>query len=73
MGVPGTVPISRQRTGDCPGNDRAHGLPSPEREGFSRKDHSMLGPVAAYVVAFFAMLFSALSALTLIYTLRHFD
>ena len=29
--------------------------------------------MAAYVVAFFAMLFSGISALTLIYTVKHFD
>jgi hypothetical protein len=32
----------------------------------------MLGPAAAYV-AFSAMLFSATSALTLIYTVKHLD
>jgi hypothetical protein len=33
----------------------------------------MLGPAAAYVVAVSAMLFSAISALTLIYTVKHLD
>jgi hypothetical protein len=33
----------------------------------------MFGPAFAYVVAFSAMLFSGLSALTLIYTVKHLD
>jgi hypothetical protein len=33
----------------------------------------MFGPPSAYVVAISAMVFSALSALTLIYTVRHLD
>jgi hypothetical protein len=33
----------------------------------------MLEPVAAYVVAFSAMLFAGISALTLIYTVNHLD
>jgi hypothetical protein len=33
----------------------------------------MFGPAAAYVVAFSAMLFSGISVLTLIYTVRHLD
>jgi hypothetical protein len=33
----------------------------------------MFGPVAAYAVAFSAMLFSGISALTLIYTVKHLD
>ena len=33
----------------------------------------MTGPVAAYVVAFSAMLFSGVSAFILIYAVSHFD
>ena len=33
----------------------------------------MFGPAVAYVVAIFAMLFAALSALTLITTIDHLD
>lgn len=33
----------------------------------------MSGIAAAYVVAMFAMLFAAISALTLIYTVEHLD
>jgi hypothetical protein len=33
----------------------------------------MFGPAAAYVVAFSAMLFSGISAVTLIYTVKHLD
>ena len=33
----------------------------------------MFGPAAAYLVAISAMLFSGLSALTLIYTVKHLD
>jgi hypothetical protein len=38
-----------------------------------RKDHTMSGAAAAYVVAISAMLFSALSALALINTVKHLD
>jgi hypothetical protein len=40
---------------------------------FTRKGSQMFGPAAAYVVAFSAMLFSGLSAVTLIYTVKHLD
>ena len=33
----------------------------------------MPGPAAAYLVAFLAMLFAGISALTLIYAVNHFD
>jgi hypothetical protein len=33
----------------------------------------MFGPAAAYLVAISAILFSGISALTLIYTVNHFD
>lgn len=33
----------------------------------------MVGPAAAYVVAIAAMLFTGISALTLIYTVNHLD
>jgi hypothetical protein len=38
-----------------------------------RKDHAMSGAAAAYLVAISVMLFSALSALTLINTVKHLD
>ena len=38
-----------------------------------RKDHTMSGAAAAYLVAISAMLFSALSALTLINAVKHLD
>jgi hypothetical protein len=40
---------------------------------FTRKGPQMFGPATAYVVAFSAMLFSGISALTLIYTVKHLD
>jgi hypothetical protein len=39
----------------------------------SRRLAAMIGAAAPYLVAFSAMLLSALCALTIIYTLKHFD
>jgi hypothetical protein len=40
---------------------------------FSTKGNQMVGPIAAYIMAFSAMLFAAVSALTLIYAVKNLD
>jgi hypothetical protein len=47
--------------------------PTDSRQPFIQEDDTMFGAIAPYLVAISAALFSAFSALTLIYTVRHFD
>jgi hypothetical protein len=45
----------------------------PCRQSYSNREDSMIGYASAYVVAICAMLFAAISALSLIHAVKHLD